>query len=634
MIVAWVLLTENLNHLRSREPMPPAENSTQASCPFHSAAVPPRLVDPDDELVLPMNKRTVAQYSTNEDGATELHLYYGDKEISFDETDLFAFGEQLAQQSRFVARTATTWGGNHAWPRVQALLKQLIEAGVLRYAENVADVIESPAQDGARASPLPPAQTTVARTWLECEDITSALTGRRLELGYLEMVIPIFRVAHMSLDADGRQVGEANVFPKALRLDTPTNWRTCIYSGTRFQTERPMNVTALKSMRAHWAQMMAALLHIREAYLNRFPEARSGWSVGHLERLATVVLAVPTYALMRSEARVENGHLHPALSSLFRVTDGLRMTMHQMLFVPIGEPTLAAQAPMTSAEIFAYAERNYSFHSDHGVCAGPKVMIEEFLSVLVDGQPARGTDNLVLEPKVAAALDDVQAAIDYGLYGLQIYAAIFSVWPIMTRAYQQAWSIVQTWSAPETPSFAQFRERLRGRVEQVRTSTYLATEQWRVDRETVYADMYANCTHGLGVVNAPSLSEQIAPRHTTQHLHFKQQLRTVLRQHFGYAADIEAASLDSLLACLMDFFVQQQAILKVACEAQQRVNALLGRAAPSRPFSVAEIDIHNMLQGKEGRRLPYLVDELQDIFRIQIAINKDTMTLASASATA
>src|SRR5689334_7418006 len=46
----------------------------------------------------------------------------------------------------------------------------------------------------ARPSPLPPAQTAVARTWFECESITHALTGRPLEMGYLELVIPIFRV--------------------------------------------------------------------------------------------------------------------------------------------------------------------------------------------------------------------------------------------------------------------------------------------------------------------------------------------------------------------------------------------------------------------------------------------------------
>ena len=131
-----------------------------------------------------------------------------------------------------------------------------------------------------------------------------------------------------------------------------------------------MNVTALKVMRVHWRQMMAVLLRVREVYLKRFPEARKGWTVGDLERLSVAVLALPSYMLLKHDSRVENGKLHPVLSSIFRVTDGLRMTMHQMLFVPFGEPTRRPDTPMTAAEIFAYAERNHSLHSGHGVCAG------------------------------------------------------------------------------------------------------------------------------------------------------------------------------------------------------------------------------------------------------------------------
>ena len=94
-----------------------------------------------------------------------------------------------------------------------------------------------------------------------------------MELGFLEVILPIFRIAHAALDTDQRQVGEANVFPSGLRLDVPTEWRTCNLPGTRYQNEKPMNVTAMRVMRAHWSQMMATLLRVREAYLSRFPEA-------------------------------------------------------------------------------------------------------------------------------------------------------------------------------------------------------------------------------------------------------------------------------------------------------------------------------------------------------------------------
>ena len=619
--------------------VPPSTDTPDAPAPAHAASSPQqatatkRFVDPEDELALPLHKRVVVQYAKDAYGKTELRLFYDDKEISFDEPELFRFGETLAKQSRFVARTATQWADGQPWPRVQGLLEQLIEEGVLRYAQDAADEKgPSTTEDGARPSPLPPAQTQIARSWLECEAITGELTGRPLELGHLELVIPIFRVAHMSMDADGRQVGEANVFPKAMRLDVPTNWRTCIYPGTRHLDPKPMNVTALKAMRSHWGQMMSAVLRIRAAYLQRYPEAFKGWTVGHLERLSVAVLALPTYQLMRMHNGVENGKLHPALSSLFRVTDGVRMTMHQMLFIPIGEPTTLPDAPMTRQEILDYAERNYSFHSEFGVCAGPRAMIEEFLGVLVDGHPARNAGTVVLDAEVEAALADIEFAIDYGLSGLQAYAAVFSLWPIMTRTYERLWDIALAWQAQhDTPPVSAFVERLRGILAHLKTVTYLGAEQWRVDREKVYADMYRQCGKGLRLPeHAQSLTERIAPRRDVRLTEIEQQLRGIVSRHFQ--ASENDPHLEQFLTCLVDYFSQEQAILQVACVTQRHINALLGRKPPQRPFSASEIDIHVLLQGRDARQVPYLESELQSILGVQIVINQDQIRITENAA--
>ena len=264
-----------------------------SSRPMHAAEP---ILSGDDELVLPRHRRTIVQYARSTEGATELRLYYGDKEISFDDPGLFVFGENLAKHARFVARTAATWGLGDDWPRTRVLLLRLIDAGVLFHADEAEG--DAPGGDTVRPSPLPPATCPTARDWADCAAITHELTGRTVDPGHLELVVPIFRVAHIALDAEGRQVGEANVFPRALRLDVPTEWRTCNFPGSRYQTERPMNVTALKSMRAHWPQMMAGLLRVREAFSRRFPEADGAWTVGHLERLATAVLALPTWQLV------------------------------------------------------------------------------------------------------------------------------------------------------------------------------------------------------------------------------------------------------------------------------------------------------------------------------------------------
>ena len=574
----------------------------------------------DQVLVLPMQKRMVVQYSANESGARELHLYYDDKEISFDEPELFAFGEALACNGRFRAGDARGWGAGYEWSQVRYLLEKLIEEGILERADDVS-ACPAPAASRSRTSLLPPAATDQARSWFECEALTEELTGRAIEIGHLELIMPIFRVAHIALDADGRQVGEANVFPRALRLDVPTEWLTCIYPGTRYLADRPMNVTALKSMRAYWPEMMAALHRIRAAFLQRFPSAAGRMTVGDIERLATLVLAIPTYQLMRCDRPVANGELHPALSSLFRVTDGLRMVMHQMLFVPIGEPTLSPHAPITSAEIHDYAERNYSFHSETGVCAGPKIMVQEFLGVLVEGRHADKYAAVVQHPAVEAALADLEAAFDYGLCGLQAYAGVFSLWPIMTRTYEDLARISGEAMRDGFAGLAAFNDRLQGHLQQMRTATYLATEAWRVEREQVYADMYEQCGRGLAQqVPLVPLPEQIAFRQVPEHAALQARIEALLARSLA-GADANAAHVAALAARLTEHVVQEQAVFRVASATQAQINALLGRPAPARPFGSVEVDTHNLLQGSESRRLPYLLDEVEEGLGIRFVVD-------------
>lgn len=597
-----------------------------AQCPFHGHQADAGL-QPTDMLSLPLHRRMVVQYTTREDGVRELHLYYGDKEISFDEPELFAFGEQLARQDRFAAVDTLLWGPGYDWPRMQGLLQTLLDEEVLQRAAEADTQHEGP-RELDRPAPLAAGPNKTPRQWSDCSAVMRQLTGRSLEAGWLELVVPVFRVAHMAMDADGRQVGEANVFPPAMRMDIPTRWRTCIYPGTRHQVDRPMNVTALKAMRAQWPQMMLTLRHIRSAYLQRFPQARQGWTVGHVERLATSVLAVPTFALMHPKQPVPNGALHPALSSLFRVTDGLRMVMHQMLFVPIGEPTVAADEPVTAEQILAYAERNYSFHSEHGVCAGPQAMVAEFLSVLLDGHVPAGNDAVVLEPAVYNALSDLDSAMDYALTGLQAHAAAFSLWPRMARTYEQLLPLVQAWSEIGTPSVHALHRRLQEHVKSVQQATYLAHEGWRVDRERVYGDMYDQCGQALGGGFAP-LAEQLQPLLADDAGATQRELAALLRQQLGRRDHLDERELQAVAHRLAGYCQQVQLALRVACEAQGRVNRLLGRPAPQQPFSSADLDLYNQLQGQATRRLPDLLAELALVLGEIIVVEPHAVRIGS-----
>lgn len=596
----------------------------------------------DDELIFPKHKRAFVQYMTGESGATELRLYYGDKEISFDEPELFEFGEGLARQPRFLAGTATTWGKDYEWSRIRELLEQLIEEGVLRRATRDDEPELPPARDLSRPSPLPPAPCAVPRTWLEAETIIPELTGRALEMGYLELVLPLYRIPHVAMDAEGRQVGEGNVFPKALRVEVPTEWRTCPHAGSRYQHELPMNVSALKSMRAHWKQMMVALWRVREAYLHRFPQARQGWTIGDLHCLSALVLSIPGYLMLRTRDRVPNGELHPVLSSMYRVTDGVRMVMHHMLFSEDLESTLPLHAPMTSAELYAYAERNSIFISDHGVCAGPRAMIEEFLRVIMDGHEIEDAASVVLAEPVEAALNELDAVFDYVLLGLQAYSVVFSRWPAMTRTYELLVPIVAEWTGPTADEVRPFQERLERSLTFLRTLTRQNTEERRLKREQVYVEMYARSARALGTSPEwESLPQRIAVVAVGNDEEASARLQALLQQRFSGIAGADDASIARMVSVLMDYFRLEQAIVRASSEIQRSINRLLGRDAPTRSLTGADLAIHYRLLesiysaehlASVGGRLPYLVDAMEELLGLRIVVTGDAIDISAPTA--
>jgi hypothetical protein len=586
---------------------------------------PTRQLLETDTLIFPLSKSAYTQYSDEPDAPLEFRLYYGTKEICFDDPDQFAFGETLAKQSRFIAGDALNWAQSD-WPRVREMLEDLIAHEVLRYADD--DVEISLAIDREdRPSPLPPAGIDAPIVWDDLENVMRQLTGKPLELANLELVVPIFRVAHMYMDTDGRQVGEANVFPPAFRLDRPTQWRTCTYSGTRYQPDRPMNVTALKVMRVHWRQMMAVLLQVREVYFKRFPDARRGWTVGDLERASVGVLALPSLVLLRQDNPVENGNLHPVLSSIFRVTDGLRMTMHQMLFVPFGEPTRSPGTPMTAAEVYAYAERNRSLHSGHGVCAGPQFMIEEFLSVFLEGTEPKSGMPRAIDPDVQDALDVLEQAMDYGLLGLQAFATIFSLWPAMAGAYHDLHQAIDGWAGERSTAFEALYARFQVHQDHLINETHLANDEWRNNRMIVYGDMYAKCGFGLtGSLPTRSLIDRVGAFDLDQRVAITAQLDEALSRYFGNEASASGL-VEQLAAIIAQFLDRTQATVRLAEEVQSGINALLGRSPSVRRFSADDINLHNLMQGTGDNILPYLIDEIGDLLSIDIAIDAELIAI-------
>jgi hypothetical protein len=589
-----------------------------------------RALHQDDELLFPMSKGAFSQYWEDEETPRELRVYYRDKEIAFDDPAFYSFGETLTKQSRFRAGDALQWG-DYDWPKVRQMLEDLIESEVLQYADEVGDV-PAALRHEERETLLMPARTGVPRTWDECEEIMTQISGRPLELGYLEIVVPVFRVAHMYLDQDDRQVGEANVFPPAMRLDRPTLWRTCTYSGTRYQPDLPMNVTALRIMRNQWRNMMLIIRRVSDEYRSRFPEVdESGWTVGHIERMTVCVLALPTYQVMKVEGRVENGKLHPALSSAFRLTDGLRMLMHHMLFVPFGEPTRSGTTPMTGFEAHQYAERNYSFHTAQGVCAGPPAMVDDFTAVILDRADPKGGWPDKIDPEVQAALDDVPQAVDYGLMGLQIFGSVFSLFPTQTAGHAQLREILLAWDKSDSPTLAKMRERCESLHARTQDAGWLKSDALRKSRLIAYNEMYQKCSFGLtGSFPSPTLEEKYEnlPRLPEEKM---EQLRSAFARMFHDLPEGEAlfAELAEWLGRFISFV---QVATRTTLETQFRINAHLGREQPRKVFMGRDLAKYSGLDKtvdskNERQEAPFLADDIARAMGVTIDIMVDEVLI-------
>ena len=80
-----------MNELAIEEMESSEERSRQkaSGCPLQTMQLQRTVLDADDELVFPKRTCVFIPYSTDRSGAAELHLYYGEKEISFDEPGLW-----------------------------------------------------------------------------------------------------------------------------------------------------------------------------------------------------------------------------------------------------------------------------------------------------------------------------------------------------------------------------------------------------------------------------------------------------------------------------------------------------------------------------------------------------------------
>ncbi len=368
-------------------------------------------------LYIPKRRRLTHARFKADNGQEVLHLFYGEVELVFDEPDIALVGQKLLEVEQFRADEAMSWtnGAPLAWNKVRELLESLLELQVLG---RVADMPPARANQSfpERLGEVQPgrAPLTFGGHENKCPFITEQAYGRPFDISNLEVIVPVYRVAHPALDTDGRQVGENNVTPRNLFLDLPTLRKQCNYAGSRYQHELPMNMTAMKAMSKRWPELLSLTEQFRKALVTRMPLRNpSALTAGELHILSVCTLASVGYVMVRGVNPVPNGQLDGGLAAMFRLVDGVRLVTNDLVR---DNP----QMPVNAQFIADYAERHDVYRGSHGVCAGPPALIDEYLRVLT-GEAAAPID---VEPNVASRLGDLEAAIDYGLLGQRVESVV------------------------------------------------------------------------------------------------------------------------------------------------------------------------------------------------------------------
>lgn len=374
-------------------------------------------------LYIPKRKRMTHARIKGEDGQEVLHVFYGETELIFDEPDIAPVGEKLIEVDQFKAEDAMAWSNDapHSWEKIRELLESLLEVKVLG---RLADAPPTKPSEGypARLGGVPEDReplTYSAAAANKCPHITEQAFGRAFDLENLEVLVPIYRIAHPALDADGRQVGENNVSPRTLFLDLPAQRKLCGYPGSRYQHELPMNQTAMKHMSKRWPELLSLTEQFRAALVERMPPKNAGYrTAGEVHFITVCTLASVGYVMVRGVDPVPNGQLDGGLAAMFRLIDGVRLVTNDL--VRALPDAAGCETPVTAHEIFAYAERHDAFRGQYGVCAGPPALVEEYMRVMFGEEAAP----IQVEPDVATRLGDIEAAIDYGLLGQRIESVV------------------------------------------------------------------------------------------------------------------------------------------------------------------------------------------------------------------
>jgi hypothetical protein len=211
-------------------------------------------------------------------------------------------------------------------------------------------------------------------------------------------------------DVEGRLLRENRAPEEAIRPGE-IEMKKCPYSGSRQTTPPlPMNMSALRSMKHHWDDVINSVAFMRVAY----QEVRGvqKMELFDLWRVSQLGSALPWYYIFGF------GELAATYAaSLAKATLGMGI-WGQTVFVR----TMTEQwtpPPMTSRTILELAEGNGTLIAEREVCSAPEKMLLRFYDALLDLEPQMTTPQMT---RLAGVRD---SAIRFGAYYANMKLALY-----------------------------------------------------------------------------------------------------------------------------------------------------------------------------------------------------------------
>ncbi len=254
-------------------------------------------------------------------------------------------------------------------------------------------------------------------------------------------------------------------------------------------------------------------------------------------------------------------------------------------------------------------------------------MVDELVATLMEGKPLEGRDQIQLGPWEA----DVPAALDYALYGLQIYASTMICWVRMGLAFTRIREALLRSPELKSGRIGKLRELVEAAWEQILPGRNHTAEQ-RGFSEPFYHRMFWNAQRGLPGFD-PATQKDLAKELQPDGLLGERALG-VVRDVFASAEEPELAAahgalLQEIGGYVLDYLRYERKVLGVISDVELRIADLLGRPPPKVPFTGMQLGTSLAIGRTNGfRGQLYLLDVIQEALGIAVVNQPDATSLS------